>query len=54
MKCNICNNEANFFSNNTVLNKYDIDYFKCSTCGFVQTEEPYWLEEAYSSAVLNK
>lgn len=53
MKCNICNNEANFFSNNTVLNKYDIDYFKCSTCGFVQTEEPYWLEEAYSSAVLN-
>ncbi|MBC3783789.1 class I SAM-dependent methyltransferase [Spirosoma utsteinense] len=25
-------------------------YFECPACAFVQTEEPYWLEEAYSSA----
>lgn len=33
------------------MNKYDIQYFRCSQCGFVQTEEPFWLEEAYSSAI---
>jgi hypothetical protein len=34
-----------------VLNKYDVKYYRCSQTGFVQTEEPYWLEEAYASAI---
>jgi hypothetical protein len=34
-----------------VLGKYDIQYFHCPTCGFVRTEQPYWLEEAYSAAI---
>jgi uncharacterized protein (DUF2164 family) len=34
-----------------ILNKYDVDYFKCIETGFLQTEEPYWLDEAYSSAI---
>ncbi|MBC6111024.1 class I SAM-dependent methyltransferase [Pedobacter sp. CCM 8938] len=34
-----------------ILNKYDVDYFKCLETGFIQTEEPYWLAESYSSAI---
>lgn len=34
-----------------VLKKYNVEYFKCQNCGFIQTEEPYWLDEAYSSAI---
>jgi hypothetical protein len=34
-----------------VLNKYDVGYFQCPECLFIQTENPYWLEEAYSSAI---
>lgn len=34
-----------------VLNKYTVTYYKCVETGFIQTEEPYWLEEAYSSAI---
>jgi hypothetical protein len=34
-----------------VLNKYDVKYYCCNQTGFIQTEEPYWLEEAYSSAI---
>jgi hypothetical protein len=34
-----------------ILQKYDIDYFQCSSCGFIQTEEPYWLEESYRSPI---
>ncbi|AZI25271.1 class I SAM-dependent methyltransferase [Pedobacter sp. G11] len=34
-----------------ILNKYEVDFFKCLETGFIQTEDPYWLEEAYSSAI---
>jgi hypothetical protein len=34
-----------------VLKKYDVEYFRCPNCGFLQTEEPYWLEEAYRSPI---
>jgi len=50
MNCKICKNESKEFSTAKILGKYEIRYYFCSKCGFVQTEEPYWLEEAYSSA----
>ncbi|MFC3561741.1 class I SAM-dependent methyltransferase [Pedobacter jamesrossensis] len=34
-----------------ILNKYDVDYFRCLETDFIQTEEPYWLSESYSSAI---
>lgn len=39
------------FSTAKLLNKYDIDYYHCEQCGFIQTEEPFWLDEAYSQAI---
>lgn len=33
------------------MGRYDVGYFRCSRCGFVQTEEPYWLEEAYQTPI---
>jgi hypothetical protein len=34
-----------------ILSKYEIAYFHCDRCGFLRTEYPYWLDEAYQSAV---
>lgn len=34
-----------------VLHRYEVTYFACSNCGLVQTESPYWLDEAYSNAI---
>jgi len=34
-----------------VLSKYEIEYFLCPHCGLIQTEEPYWLDEAYETAI---
>ena len=51
MKCKICQSPSIPFSQGKVLDKYDINYFQCSHCGFVQTEEPFWLEEAYADAI---
>ena len=36
-----------------LLRKHDVQYFQCGTCGFLQTETPYWLDEAYSSAIVS-
>lgn len=47
--CKICNNKTEKVFRTKILYKYDIDYFRCLNCDFVQTEKPYWLEEAYSN-----
>jgi hypothetical protein len=50
-QCKICGMQSEHFDNAKVLRRYPVKYFRCSSCGFVQTEAPYWLEEAYSSAI---
>lgn len=49
--CKICERISQKFDFAKILGKYDVNYWHCQTCGFVQTDEPYWLEEAYSSAI---
>ncbi|UOG75941.1 class I SAM-dependent methyltransferase [Hymenobacter tibetensis] len=49
--CKICGSKTDKIFTCKVLNKHDVDYFKCSNCEFIQTENPYWLEEAYSSVI---
>ncbi|MEG4092162.1 methyltransferase domain-containing protein [Microcoleus sp. Pol12B4] len=51
MKCKVCESDSYHFAQGKVMGKYDVDYFQCSNCGFVQTEEPYWLDEAYSQPI---
>lgn len=34
-----------------MLHRYDVEYFRCSVCGFVQSENPYWLSEAYEHSI---
>lgn len=49
--CRICESSTVPFGNATVMKKYEVSYFACPQCGFVQTESPYWLEEAYADAI---
>ena len=51
MKCKICGTENTACFSGELLGKYNINYFYCGHCGFLQTEEPYWLEEAYSRPI---
>ncbi len=51
MKCKICNSSTTVAFKNKILNKYNINYYKCTDCGFMFTEEPYWLNEAYASSI---
>ncbi|OIP71111.1 MAG: hypothetical protein AUK43_07050 [Oscillatoriales cyanobacterium CG2_30_40_61] len=49
--CKICSSVSPYFAQATILNRYTVDYFKCSVCGFVQTEKPYWLDQAYADPI---
>jgi len=49
--CKICSKTSSKIFRQRILDKYDVDYFQCSSCGFIQTEEPYWLKESYLSPI---
>lgn len=51
MKCKICNSKSINIFNAKILKKYNRKYFHCQNCGFLQTEDPYWLEEAYEESI---
>jgi hypothetical protein len=51
MKCRICSDDAQLFQTGVVLKKYKVSFFQCRSCGFMQTEEPYWLPESYAEAI---
>lgn len=53
MSCIICSNKINKVFKQRLLNKYDVQYNFCKNCGFLQTEKPYWLEEAYTKAIVS-
>lgn len=48
--CRVCGETARPLFNGPLL-RYQVRYFECPHCGYVQTEEPYWLEEAYGTAI---
>ncbi|MDD3437173.1 MAG: class I SAM-dependent methyltransferase [Candidatus Gastranaerophilales bacterium] len=51
MKCNICEGDAQKVFVGKILNKYEIEYFFCNNCEHLQTQQAFWLEEAYNDAI---
>jgi Methyltransferase domain len=51
MQCRICGKATHQVFSHLILGKYVCDYLFCEACGFLQTEEPYWLDEAYGNAI---
>ncbi len=51
MKCKICKSSSSLAFKEKVLKKYDAEFFQCNGCGYLFSEEPHWLDEAYSGAI---
>ncbi|TXB63797.1 class I SAM-dependent methyltransferase [Phaeodactylibacter luteus] len=51
VNCRVCSGKTNVTFQKKVLGKYLVNYAKCEKCGLIQTETPFWLDEAYSSAI---
>jgi Methyltransferase domain len=51
MICKICKNPSEKIFEKIILQKYNANYYRCTSCSFVQTDQPTWLSEAYESAI---
>ncbi len=51
MKCNICQTDTTPIFQGIVLSKYQTQYYGCPRCGFLQTDPPHWLAEAYTQPI---
>ena len=51
MKCRLCKSNTEELFQATILGKYSIKYYSCPDCNLLQTENPYWLEEAYNDSI---
>lgn len=49
--CGVCAQPAGRSHELLVLGKYPVGYYACGHCGLMQTQRPYWLDEAYSRAI---
>lgn len=47
--CRLCSGVTIIKFSNTILEKYNVNYLECNNCKSLQTEIPYWLEEAYEN-----
>jgi len=51
LNCRLCSSAiSSTFSNAKILG-HTVKYYECDICGYVQTEEPTWLDEAYASPI---
>jgi len=51
MICRVCESESRFAHQAKILRKYIVRYYYCDQCEYLQTEDPYWLDEAYQDPV---
>lgn len=49
--CPICTTAMTFRFSTMVLGRYQVKYFECPGCLLINTETPYWLDDAYESAI---
>jgi hypothetical protein len=49
--CRVCGSDVKTIFSAIIRERHSVKFFRCSACGFVQTEEPYWLEEAYREPI---
>lgn len=49
--CPICTSAMKVAFSAELLQRHQVAFSHCLECGFLQSEEPYWIDEAYSDAI---
>ena len=49
--CRLCGAQSRLVSVQQVLYRYPVCYYQCPECDLLQTQRPYWLDEAYNAAL---
>jgi len=50
LTCRVCADQARFLWRAAPLG-HQVGYYECGSCGYIQTEQPFWLDEAYASPI---
>jgi len=50
LPCRVCGQPSRHLFDGPLL-QHRVGYFDCADCGYVQTETPYWLDQAYLEAI---
>lgn len=51
MNCRLCSSAISQPFSNAKIFEHDVQYYECEFCGYVQTEKPKWLDQAYASPI---
>lgn len=43
--CRVCGSSTEHAMRARIRDEHDVNYFRCPRCEYLQTEEPYWLED---------
>lgn len=50
--CRLCDSTADWRFSLDLIGRHKVRYYECTSCGSLQTELPYWLDEAYANSNL--
>jgi len=50
LPCRVCGRPSRHLFDGPIL-QHRVAYFECADCGYVQTETPHWLEQAYVDVI---
>ena len=53
-RCAICDGAVTHFDDALILGDVPVAYFRCPACGFIQTQQPTWLDRAYATAITDQ
>ena len=52
-QCRLCASTTSSRFKLQMLGRHEVEFFECTNCGCLQTEQPYWLDEAYADKNLS-
>ena len=48
IRCRLCDQQSSEIFKKQALARHQVTYYRCTGCHSIQTEQPYWLDEAYA------
>lgn len=54
ISCRLCEGAAKERFSLALIGRHRVRYYECDHCGSLQTETPYWLDEAYANSNLSR
>lgn len=51
LSCPVCAGIVASYAPVSILEKYDVEYARCSRCGLFYLPQAFWLDEAYERAI---